>query len=196
MAISIWDTSPRSIIRRFRLRKGLTPVALGPNALGGSINLVSFQPDHKINVQDCNRLAAATRYEYGVNASEANGRNYCTQAVITSVIPTILPLSHDYKPTTYQPDRRGDKFLLRFSESKHENGIYDCSGQEFTFNYQYQNNAKRESAVHRKRTRSQICPILAMACRERQSLYFISKNRINARTTTSRPVFMRTNFTT
>ena len=49
------------------LTKGSTPMSSGMNATGGSINLISFQPTDKLNLQVIAGLASGNTYEYGVN---------------------------------------------------------------------------------------------------------------------------------
>lgn len=160
------------------LTKGFTPVALGPNALGGSINLVSFQPDQKINVQAVTGLASGNTNEYGVNAGRRWDK-FFVQASYYERHTDYFTLSHDYKPTTYQPDRRRDNSYSDFRKVNMKLGYMAAPEQEFTLNYQYQNNAKG-NPPYSGSDEKQSARFWQWPVWKRQSLYFISKNRINA----------------
>lgn len=160
------------------LTKGIAPMSLGPNTIGGSINLVSFQPTDKVNVQAITGLGSGNTYEYGINAG-SRGEKFFVQGSYYERHTDYFTLSHSYQPTTYQPDRKRDNSYSDFRKVNLKIGYIAAPDQEFTLNYQYQNNAKGNppySGIDDKQsTRFWQWPVW-----ERQSLYFISKNKINA----------------
>ncbi len=159
------------------LTKGLTPMSLGPNAIGGSINLVSFQPTDKVNLQAITGLASGNTYEYGVSVGSRREKLFA-QAGYYERHTDYFTLSHNYQPTTYQPDRRRDNSYSDFRKVNLKIGYLSSPGQEFTLNYHYQNNAKGNppysGSDEKQSVRFWQWPVW-----ERHSLYFISKNRIN-----------------
>ncbi len=159
------------------LTKGLTPMSLGPNAIGGSINLVSFQPTDKVNLQAITGLASGNTYEYGVSVGSRREKLFA-QAGYYERHTDYLTLSHNYQPTTYQPDRKRDNSYSDFRKVNLKIGYLSSPGQEFTLNYHYQNNAKGNppysGSDEKQSVRFWQWPVW-----ERHSLYFISKNRIN-----------------
>lgn len=159
------------------LTKGISPMSLGPNTIGGSINLVSFQPTAEVNLQAIIGLASGNTSEYGVNAGSRREKFYA-QGSYYERHTDYFTLSHSYQPTTYQPDRRRDNSYSDFRKVNLKIGYLSSPSQEFTLNYQYQNNAKGNppySGIDDKQsTRFWQWPVW-----ERQSLYFISKNKIN-----------------
>ena len=161
------------------LTKGLTPMSLGPNTIGGSINLVSFQPTDNINIRAITGLASGNTYEYGVNAGSRREK-FFAQASYYERHTDYFTLSHSYQPTTYQPDRRRDNSYSDFRKVNLKIGYLASPGQEFTLNYQYQNNAKGNppysGSDDKQSARFWQWPVW-----ERQSLYFISKNQINTK---------------
>ncbi len=89
------------------LTKGISPMSLGPNTIGGSINLVSFQPTDKVNVQAMTGLGSGNTYEYGINAGSRMEKVF-VQASYYERHTDYFMLSHSYQPTTYQSDRKRD----------------------------------------------------------------------------------------
>lgn len=161
------------------LTKGLTPMSLGPNTIGGSINLVSFQPTDNINVRAITGLASGNTYEYGVNAGSRREK-FFAQASYYERHTDYFTLSHSYQPTMYQSGRRRDNSYSDFQKVNLKIGYLVAPGQEFTLNYQYQNNAKGNppysGSDDKQSARFWQWPVW-----ERQSLYFISKNQINTK---------------
>ena len=160
------------------LTKGIAPMSLGPNTIGGSINLVSFQPTDKVDVQAITGWGSGNTYEYGINAG-SRGEKFFVQGSYYERHTDYFMLSHSYQPTTYQSDRKRDNSYSDFRKVNLKIGYIAAPDQEFTLNYQYQNNAKGNppySGIDDKQsTRFWQWPVW-----ERQSLYFISKNKINA----------------
>jgi len=161
------------------LAKGISPLSLDPNTIGGSINLVSFQPTAEVNLLAITGLASGNTSEYGVNAGSRREKFYA-QGSYCERHTDYFSLSHSYQPTTYQPERRRDNSYSDFRKVNLKIGYLSSPSQEFTLNYQYQNNAKENPAYSgsddKQSTRFWQWPVW-----ERQSLYFnfISINRIS-----------------
>lgn len=161
------------------LAKGISPLSLDPNTIGGSINLVSFQPTAEVNLLVITGLASGNTSEYGVNAGSRRKKFYA-QGSYCERHTDYFSLSHSYQPTTYQPERRRDNSYSDFRKVNLKIGYLSSPSQEFTLNYQYQNNAKENPAYSgsddKQSTRFWQWPVW-----ERQSLYFnfISINRIS-----------------
>jgi iron complex outermembrane receptor protein len=109
------------------LTKGIAPMSLGPNTIGGSINLVSFQPTDKVDVQAITGWGSGNTYEYGINAG-SRGEKFFVQGSYYERLPTILC----YRiATNLQPISLTERgiILIRFPESKSENRIHFCTDQ-------------------------------------------------------------------
>lgn len=170
--ISIWGNSPRSIILKSRLRKESHPCLSGPNTIGGSINLVSFQPTDKVNVQAITGLGSGNTYEYGINAGSRREK-FFVQGSYYERHTDYFTLSHSYQPTTYQPDRTRDNSYSDFRKVNLKIGYIAAPDQEFTstINIRTMQKEIRHTVVSMTSNR----PILAVARMGKTSLYFISK---------------------
>lgn len=159
------------------LTKGFTPMSSGMNATGGSINLISFQPTDKLNLQAIGGWASGNTYEYGVNVG-SRWKKFFFQSSYYQRHSDYFTLSHKYQPTQYQPDLRRDNSYSDFQKVNVKIGYIAAPDQEFTLNYQYQNNAKG-NPPYSGSDKTQSTRFWQWPVWEHQSLYFIAKNKIN-----------------
>ena len=81
---------------RIDVSQGLSPMALGPNAMGGAINLVSLKPQHKLEVQAMLGAYSGKGFQYGL-ALGSRMKKWYYQASYYHSQQEYFPLSDNYK---------------------------------------------------------------------------------------------------
>jgi iron complex outermembrane receptor protein len=80
---------------RIDVSQGLSPMAFGPNTLGGAINLVTLKPQKKLEAQAMLGAFSGKGYQYGLGIGSRMGKWYF-QANYFHTQQDFLPLSNDY----------------------------------------------------------------------------------------------------
>lgn len=117
--------------------KGLTPMAYGANTIGGSINLVSWKPDAKLNVQAIAGYASGNSWEYGVNIGTRQEKFYLL-ASLYNLQADDFPLSSDFKARTQEDGGRRENSYFKDQKINLKAGWTPNSGTEIALNYNFQ----------------------------------------------------------
>lgn len=139
-----------SDLAAIEVAKGYSSPLLGPNGLGGSVNLVTRRPEKKLDVDAALGTGSGDRLESWLHLGTA-WRRFFLQGGVDRVQTDSFPLSGGYEPTPMQPDherinsdradtrfngrlgwtpRDGDQYVLSYVRQESDYGVPPYSGTD------------------------------------------------------------------
>ena len=160
--------------------KGFSPMEFGANTIGGAINLVSLKPTKKLEIQATGGMASGNSTDYGINLGSRINKFYF-QGSLYKTKSDFFPLSENYQSSTFENGKERENSYSNDQKLNLKVGFAPNSNHEISLNYINQQGEKGNppySGVDENmRTRFWQWPAW-----DKQSFYFISKNKISKNT--------------
>jgi len=163
-------------LSRIEVSKGFSSVLFGPNAMGGTVNMISLKPSRKLEAHAKAGVMSGKGYLANLNLGSNLGKLYF-QGSFSRLDRDHFPLSHGFDTSTYQKDRDRDNSYRKDTKVNAKIGFSPNKTDEYSVNYIYQHGEKgnpvylgHDPAI---RVRYWQWPYW-----DKQSVYFISKNAV------------------
>jgi iron complex outermembrane receptor protein len=155
--------------------KGLTPMAYGANTIGGSINLISWKPDQKLNAQAILGYASGNSWEYGINLGTRKDK-YFLLASFYTLQADYFPISNDFKPRAQEDGGKRENSYFKDQKINLKAGWTPNNHTEITLNYINQR-AKKGNPTYVGNDENQQSRWWQWPNWDKESVYLIGKFR-------------------
>ncbi len=163
-------------LSRIEVSKGFSSVLFGPNAMGGTVNLISLKPLRKLEAHAKAGSMSGKGYLANLNLGSNLGKLYF-QGSFSRLDRDHFPLSHGFDTSAYQKDLDRDNSYRKDTKINAKIGYAPNKTDEYSINYIYQHGEKgnpvylgQDPAI---RVRYWQWPYW-----DKQSVYFISKTAV------------------
>lgn len=129
-----------SDIAEVQVAKGFSSPLLGPNGMGGSINLVTRQPEKKLQAEAVMGTGSGDTLLSSLNLG-SRWENFYIQGSIDWLQNDFFPLSGNFTPARYQPDQERRNSDMR--DGKYSGRIaWTPDSDQYVFSYRNQKGEK------------------------------------------------------
>jgi len=167
-------------LSKIEVSKGYSSILYGPNAMGGTINMVSLKPQKKLEIGAKAGMMSGQGYDTYLTLGSNLGKFYF-QGLVSKLSRDYIPLSQDADTSKYQPDRKLNNSYSSDSKASVKFGYTPNQTDEYSFNYIYQHGEKG-NPVYLGTDPSVKIRFWQWPYWDKESVYFISKTRIADKT--------------
>ncbi len=164
-------------LSKIEISKGYSSILYGPNALGGTINLISKKPQFPFELNAKTGLMSGNGFNNYVSIGSKLNKFYF-QGIFSQFDREYIPLSADFETTALQNDNKRENSYNKDRKFSAKIWYAPNDDNELTFNYINQNSEKGNPVYlgddPNTRVRYWQWPYW-----DKESLYFISKNKIS-----------------
>lgn len=126
---------------RIDVNKGLTPMAYGPNTIGGAINLITLKPTKKIEIQALAGAFSGQGYQYGISIG-SHLKKFYALADYYHTQQTAYPLSSEFEPIKNEDGKERNNAYFNDNNMHFKLGFTPNENNEYSINVNYQTGEK------------------------------------------------------
>ncbi len=164
-------------LAEIEVAKGFSSIALGPNTMGGAINMVTRKPKAAFELRGQAGLASGGERKVSANLGSNQGAWY-VQAGVAATSADSYPLSSDFAPTPLEDGGRRNNADRKDSKLSLKLGITPGNGSEYAFGLASQRGEKGQPP----NTNPRAMPLnfWRWPGYDKDSLYFIADQRLGS----------------
>jgi iron complex outermembrane receptor protein len=167
-------------LSKIEVSKGYSSILYGPNAMGGTINMVSLKPQKKLEIGAKTGIMSGNGYDTYLTLGSKLGKFYF-QGLVSKLGRDYTPLSQNADTSTYQPDHKLNNSYNTDSKVSLKAGYTPNETDEYSINYIYQHGEKG-NPVYLGNDNSVKIRFWQWPYWDKESVYFISKTRVADKT--------------
>jgi len=166
-------------ISKIEVSKGYSSILYGPNALGGTINMISNQPVSKFELKTKAGLLSGNGFNNFVNMG-SKWEKFYLQSGFSQYDRVYLPLSHQFETNSREEDYERDNSYRKDRKFTARIGFTPNNKDEYSLSY-VKHTGEKGNPIYlgtdpQNRVRYWQWPYW-----NKESLYFISNSKINAK---------------
>ena len=164
-------------LSKIEVSKGYSSILYGPNAIGGTINLVSSKPSSKFELKTKAGLLSGNGYNNYISVGSRLEKFYI-QGVFTQFDRDYIPLSNNFETSTNESNLKRDNSYNRDRKFTSKFGFTPNLTDEYALSYSTQKGEKG-NPVYLGNDSNIKLRFWKWPNWDKESLYFISKTQLN-----------------
>lgn len=166
-------------LSKIEVSKGYSSILFGPNAIGGTINLLSSKPISKLEVNAKAGFMTGKAYNTNIKVGSNLGKFYL-QGSFSRTERRYITLSNDFDTSRYQPDYSRENSYSNDIKASFKAGYAPNQTDEYSINYISQHGEKG-NPVYLGTDKTIKLRYWQWPYWDKQSVYFISRTHLTAK---------------
>lgn len=167
-------------LSKIEVSKGYSSILYGPNAIGGTINMISTKPQSAFDLIAKARILSGNGFNNYVSIGTRQNKYYA-QGIFTMLNRDYLPLSHDFETNDAETDLKRNNSYKKDQKFTAKFGYTPNTTDEYSISYIKQNGEKGNPVYNGTDTNIKK-RYWKWPYWNKESLYFISKTQLTEKT--------------
>ena len=164
-------------LSKIEVSKGFSSILYGPNAMGGTINLISSKPTSVFELSTKMGLLSGKGFDNFVSMGTRQDK-FMSQITLSQFDRTFIPLSQHFKPTLHEEDFKRDNSYRNDRKLTAKIGFLPNTTDEYVISYINQKGTKG-NPVYLGNDESVRIRYWQWPQWDKESIYFISKTALS-----------------